>query len=767
MRQPTVRLPASRQCVLAENARSVGLGVTPGHFGHAKRSRLQLAVKRGALHPAAFLLLLTLLPASLSSGADTDASFYVSPVGSDAWSGTLAQPNDTKTDGPFATLTRARDAVRVLRASHRGNVVVLVRGGSYRLSETVVFGMKDSGHDDATVTYAAYPDETPIFSAGRVVDDWKPLSTTPPGLPAKSLRYVRVADVSGRFHALFDSEGLLPRARSKGFIPPEEGSRNEFHFPAGRLKNRANIEDVEVVLRPHHAWIVNLLPLKSVDERRRIATTSVAATYAIKQLHFLKQTESCWIENALEDLDEPGEWALNSQEGKLYLWPRNDSAVLVPQLTELIRIEGEIDSNGPTDRPVRNLHFRGLTFTHGDRYSIVAGDAGLQHDWDMHDKANSLVRLRGTENCSITNCRFTDSGSGAIRVDLYGQRNTISGNTIEQMGGAGILLCGYGPGTKDVNRGNRVYNNHIHHVGRIYSHSPGIMVWQSGENRIHNNLVHHTPYTGIILSGCVTDFFHRNGREVGRTIRRHELPPLPRRLAREDVLAYLHTHDNVIEYNEVHHAMELLGDGNAIYVRGSGDGNIIRRNYIHHLVAPMKMQAAIRTDGGQQGTLIAENLIYHCTSQGILLKLNNRCENNIVADVIAPPRGYYLALREGPLTGATIQRNIFYSSSAECTFIDELPAGRGRTTEDRRGRKLAMSHQADTDNNIYFCAANPELGTQMLEQQQQAGVDSHSLAVDPLFVDPANGDFRLRPNSPALKLGIVPLDLSKVGLQNE
>ncbi len=178
----------------------------------------------------------------------------------------------------------------------------------------------------------------------------------------------------------------------------------------------------------------------------------------------------------------------------------------------------------------------------------------------------------------------------------------------------------------------------------------------------------------------------------------------------------------------------------------------------------MKMQAAIRTDGGQTDTLIAENLIYKCTAQGIILKLNNRCVNNIVADIIAPPRGYYLSLREGPMTGATIKHNIFYSSKDNCTFIDELPPGRGRTTEDRRGRKLALSKQADTDHNIYFCAANPTLGAQMLKKQQQDGVDAHSLAADPLFVDPVKGDFRLRPGSPALRMGITPLHISKAGL---
>ncbi len=88
----------------------------------------------------------------------------------------------------------------------------------------------------------------------------------------------------------------------------------------------------------------------------------------------------------------------------------------------------------------------------------------------------------------------------------------------------------------------------------------------------------------------------------------------------------------------------------------------------------MIMQCAIRTDGGQRDTLITENIIYKCTSQGMMLKLNNRFENNIIADIISPPRGYYLSLREGPMTEATIKRNIFYSSGAYPVeaFISEL-----------------------------------------------------------------------------------------------
>ncbi|MCK0157306.1 right-handed parallel beta-helix repeat-containing protein [Cellulophaga sp. F20128] len=718
------------------------------------------------------ILILTLMFGSFNCVSQTSlnskADLYISTKGSDTWSGTLASPNSQKTDGPFATLARARDEVRHLKKRKSEHIVVHIREGNYLLNKTVVFGLEDSGEGEYTITYAAYPGEKPVFSSGKEIKGWKKVTTELPGLPEEAKGKIVVADVSSKFLTLYDTEGMLPRAQSEGIITGEEkNGRNRLQFPKGFLKNWSNITDVELKVRPHHAWIVNMLPLKSVDEETLTATTSLEATYAMNKLHFLKTTENCWVENVLEALDKPGEWVLNTTEKKVYLWPRNQSTVIAPQLLELIQVEGKIDKAGPTDIPVRNLHFKGLTFKHGERYTVTTDDAGLQHDWDMFDKNNALVRFRGTENCVIEQCHFLDSGSGGIRVDLHGINNKIANNHIEHMGGGGILLAGYGPGTKDVNKKNIVYNNNIHNIGEIYWHSPGIFVWQSGENQIINNLIHHTDYTAIILSGCMTDFFKKNpnGRELTRTIRRHEVSDLPKDLELEDVLPYLHTHDNLIEYNEIHHAMQRLGDGNAIYIRGAGKNNHIRRNYIHHMEADMIMQAAIRTDGGQTGTFITENLIYKATSQGILTKLDNTVENNIVVDIIAPPRGYYLSVREGPLTGASIQRNIFYSLSENDKFIDELPPGKEGSSEDRRGRTLARVKDAKTDYNIYFCKADVHKGKEFLQMNQKEGIDEHSLAVDPMFVDPENGDFRFKTESPALKLGIVPIDVSKIGLR--
>jgi hypothetical protein len=577
----------------------------------------------------------------------------------------------------------------------------------------------------------------------------------------------KIKDSAWHFYTLYDSEGRLPRARSKGFIPtiePESLSkfqdRDELYFPEGTLKNWSNLEDVEVVVRPRQGWVMNILPLESVDEKAKIATTVFTATYLMEELHLIQGVECAWVENVLEALDEPGEWVLNTKEGKLYLWTRDNkkpNGIVAPLLNEYILVQGKEDKTGNADIPVRNLCFNGLTFMHGERYSWAAEDKGLQHDWEMFDKANSLIRFRVAENCTVENCHFVHSGGTAIRADLYGQNIKIQNNHIEYIGGTGVLLCGYAPGLKDVNKNNLVFNNHIQNVGEIYWHSPAIFLWQSGENRIANNLIHNTPYIGIIISGLLDRF-------DTRTVYKENDLSNPFENAIEEDESNHFSCNNRIEYNEIHHAMEVMADGNGIYLRGAGIGNVISQNYIHDFVAQqIVMQSAIRTDGLQKGTLITGNLIYNCVSHGIHLKYNNRVENNIFACIQASfHKGKTLPatsfkLRSGPLTGGSIKNNILYQPEGDVVFYEQ---GVGKDPGN-----VAWAKEADTDFNIYFSGGNPDFAQLFLEKNQKDGIDMNSLASDPLFVDPENGDFRLKPESPALKMGFVPIDLSLVGLR--
>jgi hypothetical protein len=154
------------------------------------------------------------LQGSRSSGAQT-AEFYVAPNGRDE--------NPGQKGRPFATIQRARDEVRKLIArGPKTNVTVWIRGGTYTLRDTLIFGPEDSGTDQYSITYEAVPGERPIISSGVKIEGWKELDTMLTDLPVPARGKVWVADVPeslGRFYTLYDKQGHLPRAQGKGFIP--------------------------------------------------------------------------------------------------------------------------------------------------------------------------------------------------------------------------------------------------------------------------------------------------------------------------------------------------------------------------------------------------------------------------------------------------------------------------------------------------------------------------------------------------------------------
>ena len=716
---------------------------------------------------------------------------YVAVDGNDADPGSLERP--------FATIERARDEVRKLVAAGPGqDVTVLIRGGTYVLDRTVVFGLADSGTRGRTVTYAACPGETPVFSGGVRITGWRKLEDTA-GLAPAARGKVWVTDLpqtrggKWRFHALFDRGELLPRARSAGFqplpcypdydnedfwempfAPPE--NKSVLRFPRGALRSWPNLDDVEIRIFAWGPWTVNLLVLASADEGRGEATTTLPATYPMNPVSGgvkpltpedgPELRESAWVENVLEALDEPGEWVLNTHEGRLYLWPRGDSPgelITAPRLVELFRVEGSVDAEGPADTPVRNLVFRGLTFAHADRDVWTAADAGIQHDWEMYDKPTALMRFRATEHCVVEECRFTSSGGTGLRFDLHSQYNRVQRCLFDHLGQSGVMIAGYGPGVKDVSHHNEIVNNHLHDLGEIYWHSHGIILWQSGENRVARNLIHDLPRKAILCAGVRDRHFDprfRDTRECSRLIRWNEVGGAQEY---DHVVPFLHVRNNVIEGNLVYRILGKGADGGGINLTGVGEGNIVRRNILHD-IRNARADAVIRLDGAAQACLISENLIYDCAIPAI--NPGNRMnfvENNITVDVSTrrwPAQTGHFMFGEG--ARGRYQRNIVYNSSDVVKFLLNL-----------RGADLG---QFDADFNIFYAAGNPVLAAAFVEElkkqaaSQGAGAPARhrcTISADPLFVDAAKKDFRLRPDSPAWKLGFKPIDASAIGLTED
>jgi len=134
------------------------------------------------------------------------ATFFVTSDGDDANPGTR--------DRPFATLQKARNAIRDLKSNGklpRGGVTVLIRGGTYSVRQTFDLTEADSGTAEAPIVYRAFPGEAPVFVGGVRLDGFRPVtdSATLARLPDASRDKVLRIDLKEKGVTEYGS--LMPR----------------------------------------------------------------------------------------------------------------------------------------------------------------------------------------------------------------------------------------------------------------------------------------------------------------------------------------------------------------------------------------------------------------------------------------------------------------------------------------------------------------------------------------------------------------------------
>ncbi len=175
-----------------------------------------------------------------------------------------------------------------------------------------------------------------------------------------------------------------------------------------------------------------------------------------------------------------------------------------------------------------------------------------------------------------------------------------------------MLLTGYGPGTRDVCKGNVIARNHIHHGGLFYGHAAGIALTQSGENLIAFNHVHDMPYGGIFVADCSVDYFREFRGKQGRgfQFRWDEIGNDP--LTPQSIKRFTHSRRNRIVYNTIHQVMQRLHDGGGIHLGFVGGENVIRGNLIHGSHAA-RMGVGIYMDAGTNREVIDGNVVWDCS----------------------------------------------------------------------------------------------------------------------------------------------------------
>lgn len=741
--------------------------------------------------PTYLLLALTgiLLAACSEYGKAKTAHFYLSPEGSDTADG-------LSVDTPFLSLERAREAAREAKAelSDHATITIELADGIYRRSEPFTLSPKDSGPSGGAIIYQAAKGVRPILDGSVPVTGWRLLKERDAGaerLPEASFGSVWVADFpegSELFRSLFYKDTMMPRARSKGIphlLPNEDpSSKTVFPFPKGKLKEWPNVSDVEIRTIGSFQWATNLLPLKSVDESSSTAEVAVKATYPFRQIRWAaKDRLSLWTENNLEALDEPGEWVADSLARKIYFWPNDEAKpegnVSIPVIKQLVRAEGDAESGAM----VSNIHFKGLTFRHVDRTPIQPDERTFQHDWDFYDKPDSVIRFRYAKDCSITDSLITESGAVGIRLDLAAENIRIENSEVSNLGCTGIIIAGYGPGGPDVNGDHQIINNLVSNVGIHRWSSSGILIFQSHDNRIASNLVRFTPYNGITLTGAFPHLISKDyvdHREILTTLNLEamgmDLTGDQNRYTWEDLRPFLYVRNNVIENNEIYRAKEILGDGNAIYIRGLNSPNYVRQNFIHHCIGG-HMRGVIRADDHQWGMVFEDNVIYNCVSTGIGSKGANTLRNNYIINMLdeddplnphaEPLRGYIRLVSGMPslyhgepagLEGSVINQNVMVHSGRKTPdFLLDHPTW-PRPSDLRKSENLS---------NVVWFKDRPQESEKAAQALRESGIDSQAIAHSPNFAELSPTRVAIEQDDALTELDIKLLDTADWGIRTD
>ena len=717
------------------------------------------------------------------------ADFYVATNGSDAWSGRLSTPNVDGSDGPFATLHRARDAVRQSRDQKEGAITVLVRGGTYYLKETLVLDPEDSGTRGQPITYAAYPGEVPTLSGGSQIRcEWTPyrdgiVQCFLPEVVAGQLDFDQlfvdgVRQVRARYP---NGDSLRPDTDATlQAVGADTWPHREVYFDPQTFTNKtwAHPEDAVLHIFPGNYWGNMQYRICGLDQERSTLLLgeggwqlrrSAASTGIDHRSRF-------FVENVFEELDAPGEWYLDKREGVLYYYPAEGvdlsiACIEVPMIAQVIAFQGT------KENPVGHIQLQGFRFAHTAATYLEPYEVPSLGDWAIH--RGGAVTLEGVEDCAVEACFFDAVGGNAVFVSNYAKRVRVTGNLFVETGESAVCLVGkshlrwdvsytcpycgwvsdwgWGEPSDEIPSECVVHNNLIHDIGVYGKQTAGVFLSIAAQNTISHNHIYNTPRAAI----CINDGFYGGHvveyNDVHDTVRETGDHGPFNSWGRERFWCYAQSHGP-----ESHPAGDVMADARHT--------TVIRYNRFYD-----RKGWGIDLDDGTSNYHVHHNL---CV--GISVKLREgdyrTIENNVFVNGANPP-GFHIGY-EG--NHDRFRRNIIVASSAfDLPELDiDYHKGRsgGRVYEvigpPRVGpwfkewdHNLFCSDVGEFRAAAHYIREKPRRSEEItLEQWQAMGYDRHSVYGDPLFVDPENGDYCVQPGSPALKLGFEDFDVSQAGL---
>jgi hypothetical protein len=671
------------------------------------------------------------------------SAFFVATNGNDAWSGKLAAPNPERTDGPFAKVERALRATRENRSrtsNYPDRATILIREGTYFLNEPLVLGPEDSG-----LLLSAYRNEKPTFSGGRKITGWKEAELSGKKLWAADVQEAREGKwffrelwINGNraVRARHPNHGYLSVAESLDPAPDWTKGQTRFRFRQGDLKAWPDATNAEVIV--FNRWVESRLPIASFDPKERIVS------FAKRSVFQLAPGDLYYLEHAPDILDEPSEWYLDRKGGRVYYLPRPGEKIdqveaVAPVLNQVVRIEGKPEAK----QFVNRVEFKGLTFSHAE-WCFPEGFQSAKNKPQISPEPQAevggfaqaaigvpaAVWGEGTHECVFENCTFSNLGNYGLELGRGCVSNRIAGCEFADLGAGGIKIgeTAIRQNEPEQTGLNEVADCNIHDGGKVFASAIGVWIGQSANNRITHNLIHDFFYTGISI-GWTWGY----GPSLAT--------------------------NNLVAFNHVHHiGVKSDGDGpvlsdmGGIYTLGKQPGTKILNNLWHDMAGFQYGGWGIYFDEGSSGILAASNIVYRTTHGGFHQHYGetNLVQNNVFAFG-----------RDQQLQRSRAEPHLSFSFETNIVYFDSgAPLA---------GEWSGTNYQMDW--NIYFdarpSARAMTFANSSLQKWRDQGNDKNSMLTDPLLVSPKGNDFQLRSNSPGLKLGFEPIDVSRIGIRSE
>lgn len=646
------------------------------------------------------------------SGCQNEAiAIYVSPSGNNTYNGLKEKP--------FKTLKKALEKAKSIQRDENERITVHLLQGDYHLSSTLVItpelnniNIVGEGVDKVTI------------KGSKIIDTkWESFNEN---------IWVTDIDTSLDFNQLFINGEKQILARYPNY--DENGGYWQGYaadaIDKERISNWENPKGGFVHAMHRGRWGGFHYEIIAVKEDGELALKGGHQNNRPSPMH----EKYRMVENIFEELDSDKEWYLDKTNHKLYVWKGDKdltaAKIEVSVLKHLIEIKGSLEN------PVKNVSISGINFQHASRTFMEQYHQLLRSDWTIY-RGGALL-FDGTESISVNDCEFTNLGGNVIFANGYNRDIEITGNHIYNCGASAISFVGdstavrspsyqyrefvpvknmdtiTGPKNELYPANCKVENNLIYKIGRIEKQVAGVQISMAMKIHVKSNSIYDVPRAGINVG---------EGTWGG----------------------------HIIEYNDVFNTVLETSDHGSFNSWGRDRFWHPMYNVMDSLVKQnpkMPLWDAIHT------TIIRNNR-FRC-DHGWDIDLDDGSTNYEIYNNLCLNRGiklregYYRVVKNNIMVNNTFHPHVWFSNS-----------------EDVFTNNIVMKKYAD----IRLKAWGKEVDYNLfptetaLKKAQSNNTDKNSVYGNPLFVNPEQGDFSVKENSPALKVGFKNFPMDNFGVQ--